>query len=361
MAELNGIDVSSNQPGNICSIVPLDFAIVKASGNPATGGFAWNYTNPKMAQQANEALAKSGCAGLYHFAYGKDANEEADLFLRTAQAYIGRVMLVLDYEMPLSDKDNREWVRKFVRRVKEKTGVNCAIYASASVIQSQDLMGLAREENCGIWSANYYLGSQTVAGYDTSGMKMAVAGSAIWQYTSSGRLPGYAANLDLDKFFGDKAAWGKYANPGAIIPPSQDKTNEQLAHEVIAGNWGDGEERRDRLTEAGYDYAAVQAIVNQLVGSAKGKSNEEMAQEVIDGKWGNGSERKRLLEAAGYDYAAVQAIVNKKVNRRTYTVQSGDTLSGIAERYGTTYQRIADVNHIANPNLIFPGQVLIIE
>ncbi|HIT36929.1 MAG TPA: LysM peptidoglycan-binding domain-containing protein [Candidatus Onthousia faecipullorum] len=39
-----------------------------------------------------------------------------------------------------------------------------------------------------------------------------------------------------------------------------------------------------------------------------------------------------------------------------YTVVSGDTLSGIASRYGTTYQRLAEYNGISNPNLIYPGQ-----
>jgi len=42
----------------------------------------------------------------------------------------------------------------------------------------------------------------------------------------------------------------------------------------------------------------------------------------------------------------------------SYTVQSGDTLSGIAARYGTTYQRLAAINGIANPNLIHVGQVI---
>lgn len=42
----------------------------------------------------------------------------------------------------------------------------------------------------------------------------------------------------------------------------------------------------------------------------------------------------------------------------TYTVVSGDTLSGIAARYGTTYQALAAYNGIANPNLIHPGQVI---
>ena len=39
-----------------------------------------------------------------------------------------------------------------------------------------------------------------------------------------------------------------------------------------------------------------------------------------------------------------------------YTVKSGDTLSGIAARYGTTYQKLAQLNGISNPNLIYPGQ-----
>ena len=41
-----------------------------------------------------------------------------------------------------------------------------------------------------------------------------------------------------------------------------------------------------------------------------------------------------------------------------YTVVSGDTLSGIASRYGTTYQELAKYNGIENPDLIFPGQVI---
>ena len=43
-----------------------------------------------------------------------------------------------------------------------------------------------------------------------------------------------------------------------------------------------------------------------------------------------------------------------------YTVRSGDTLSEIASRYGTTYQQLANINGISNPNLIYPGQVLVI-
>lgn len=94
------------------------------------------------------------------------------------------------------------------------------------------------------------------------------------------------------------------------------------------------------------------------------KSIDELANEVIAGKWGNGSERKSRLEAAGYNYSEVQAKVNELMNTKktvTYTVKSGDTLSGIASRYGTTYQKIAADNGISNPNKIYPGQKLVIK
>jgi N-acetylmuramoyl-L-alanine amidase len=92
------------------------------------------------------------------------------------------------------------------------------------------------------------------------------------------------------------------------------KSAAEVAKEVIAGKWGNGEERKQRLTEAGYNYSEVQSIVNELVktpaAAPKKKSNEEIAQEVIQGKWGNGAERKQRLAAAGYNYAAIQKIVN---------------------------------------------------
>ena len=45
----------------------------------------------------------------------------------------------------------------------------------------------------------------------------------------------------------------------------------------------------------------------------------------------------------------------------TYTVENGDTLSAIAAMYGTNYQYLAAINGIENPDLIYPGQVLRIE
>ena len=90
------------------------------------------------------------------------------------------------------------------------------------------------------------------------------------------------------------------------------------------------------------------------------KTVEELAKEVIDGKWGNGDDRKSRLTAAGYDYNAVQDRVNELLSATTakqyYTVRGGDTLSGIAAKYGISLTRIIQLNpQIKNPDLIYVG------
>lgn len=96
------------------------------------------------------------------------------------------------------------------------------------------------------------------------------------------------------------------------VPSTAEKGVEEVAKEVLAGKWGNGEERRNRLKATGYDYAAVQAKVNQLAkGTSNQKSIDAVAREVIRGKWGNGSDRKKRITSAGYDYSAVQKRVNE--------------------------------------------------
>lgn len=110
--------------------------------------------------------------------------------------------------------------------------------------------------------------------------------------------------------------WGEYCNGVRIVKWVEDtkKSNEQIAKEVIAGVWGNGAERKKRLTNAGYDYNAIQQIVNQLL-TPKKKTNEQIAKEVIKGLWGNGLERKKRLEKAGYNYNTIQSIVNRLLSK----------------------------------------------
>lgn len=101
----------------------------------------------------------------------------------------------------------------------------------------------------------------------------------------------------------------------APTPAPAKKSNEQVAGEVIKGLWGNGADRRTRLTQAGYNYDTIQSIVNSKLGAKPAqpakKSNEAIAKEVIQGKWGNGKDRQNRLTSAGYDYRTIQNLVNK--------------------------------------------------
>ncbi|UTR08534.1 hypothetical protein MM326_13535 [Alkalihalobacillus sp. LMS6] len=101
---------------------------------------------------------------------------------------------------------------------------------------------------------------------------------------------------------------------GAAKPAAPKKTNAQLAQEVIDGKWGNGQQRTQRLNNAGHNASAVQAEVNRILGggnSSSRKSVDQIAREVIDGKWGNNPSRAQRLRAAGYDANAVQRRVNQ--------------------------------------------------
>ena len=91
------------------------------------------------------------------------------------------------------------------------------------------------------------------------------------------------------------------------------KSVDAIAKEVIAGKWGNGDARKTALTKAGYDYAAIQKRVNELLSAntSNKKSVDAIAKEVIAGKWGNGTDRKNRLTKAGYNYSAVQKRVNE--------------------------------------------------
>lgn len=86
------------------------------------------------------------------------------------------------------------------------------------------------------------------------------------------------------------------------------KTVDELAQEVIAGKWGNGADRKNKLTNAGYNYSEVQRRVNEILNK---KSVDIIAKEVIQGKWGNGTDRKNRLTKAGYNYREVQNRVNQ--------------------------------------------------
>lgn len=93
------------------------------------------------------------------------------------------------------------------------------------------------------------------------------------------------------------------------------KSNETIAQEVIQGLWGNGQERYDSLSNAGYDADYIQDLVNRILSGDDSDTIDydidEIANEVIQGLWGNGQERYDNLTNSGYDAQAVQDRVNE--------------------------------------------------
>lgn len=310
---LQGIDIASHQKGIDLSVVPCDFAIVKAT--QGTG-----YVNPDCDRAVQQCIKLGKCWGVYHYIGGQGAVAEADYFVDNIKGYIGKGLLAVDWEeIQNSAWGNAGYLDALVARVIERTGIKPLIYAQASVYAQ--VAAIAKKHDCGLWIAQY--ANDKATGYQDKPWNEGAYTCAIRQYSSAGRLSGWNGNLDLDKFYGDATAWRKYAGAsGAPASTPAPKPVDPLA----------------------------------------GKSDAQLADEVIAGKFGDGENRKRAL---GSRYNAVQAIVNQKLTHksagRTYTVRAGDTLSGIAARYGTTWQHLQQINGIRNANLIRVGQVLRID
>ena len=344
---LNGIDISSWQSGINLAVVPCDFVVIKAT--EGTG-----YVNPDYERAYWQAKAAGKCLGIYHYASGGNVQAEAEYFLKNAGNRVGEAMLVLDWEgrsNPAFGVNDREWVKAWCDYIAAKTGVNPVVYVQQSMMNRLQNIG-----NYGLWVAQY--ASMEPTGYQKNPWNEGAYTCVMRQYSSSGRLSGWDGNLDLNKFYGDRQTWNRYAGKGNPANPGKPSGEEKapegttldLVFQTMRGEFGNGEERKKRL---GTRYSEVQGMIDHI--SSAG--TETLAKEVRAGKYGNGEVRKAVL---GGRYEEVQSRVNAGESRY-YTVRSGDTLSQIAARFGTSYQEIARLNQLQNPNLIYAGQRLRIK
>lgn len=134
-------------------------------------------------------------------------------------------------------------------------------------------------------------------------------------------------------------SWGYSGGAAAPSTPSAGKKPiATIVSEVIAGQWGEGPDRVNRLRAAGYDPTAVQAEVNRRLSGAKPtpapaparKSVDQIAAEVVNGDWGNNPERSRRLSAAGYSPTQVQAAVNRRMGGKGGAVRL--SISALADQ-----------------------------
>lgn len=326
---MNGIDISSWQSGINLDIVPCDFVICKA-----TQGVG--YVNPDCDRAYQQAKKAGKCLGVYHYASGNDAVAEAEFFLKNIQGYIGEAILVLDWESAQNanfGKCDFTWCKTWLDYVTVKTGVKPMLYISASLMSKFNGIG-----DYGLWIAQYP--NYVPTGYQETPWNEGAYACAIRQYSSTGRLSGYNGNLDLNKFYGDKAAWMKYAkgsNKGTGTTETPKTENKPSAPQTSV---------RTYTVKAGDTLSGIASMYGttyQHLAEINGIANPNL---IYPGQ---------VLKVTG-TASAPQASTSV-----VYTVKSGDTLSGIAAKYGTTYQHLASINGIANPNLIYPGQKIRIK
>lgn len=182
-----------------------------------------------------------------------------------------------------------DFALEFCKQIKN-AGYKAGVYANENWFRNYLNCSTIASYGYSIWCAKYSDSKPNISSnYD------------IWQYSSTGRINGINGNVDMNYMYNN------------IIgnQSTNEKTIDELAKEVIAGKWGNGNDRKNRLTNAGYNYNEVQNKVNSLLGS------------------------------------------NNKVY---YTIKSGDNLSSIAKKYGTSVNQLVQWNNIKNPNLIYPNQ-----
>lgn len=298
MKQLKGIDISEWQKGLDYTTMAksLDFVILREG---------YRQTKDKMfaTHVAGFRAARVPIKAVYHFIYAlnnQDAEREAESCIRNVESagLPKSTYIFADFEYDSVTKAAAKGVKLGATECQLFTKTFCETIKAAGyptgIYTNQDyakrMYGDKILAEYPLWYAQYS---------GTSPNRSCM----IWQYGSTGRVPGFYENLDMDIWFEDTET------EVTEVTDVSAETIDQLAREVIAGKWGCGDDRKNAL---GDRYEAVQNRVNEILkGTAPVKSTksiEELAREVIAGKWGVGDARK---EALGAVYDEVQAKVNE--------------------------------------------------
>ena len=315
VSSYKGIDISSYQGYNI------DFSAVRNSGIEiciVKATESTMYTNMYFDSQASGALNAGLKVGFYHFFRGQGI-AEADYFCSVINRYKDRMTIkpVIDVEVPVADINNQ--VLLFINRVKQVLGLDCVIYSGAYF--AGDNLTDINLLNYGLWVAYYYVSTPTLRGIWT--------GFVGHQYSDQGIIPGINGYVDLNNFYdgmfiGTPSSGG---NTGGVSPAPVGRTkNADGTYTVKSG---------DTLSAIANDFGVT---VDQLV------------------RWNNIS-NPNLITVGQILYFSDKSSSGSG-SGITYVVQAGDTLSGIAARFGTTVAELVSLNNISDPNLIYVGQVL---
>lgn len=287
----------------------IDFNQVKSSGiDTIIIRLGWignknNHTLDKYFKMNFEKAKSLGFKiGLYVYNYCNNINT-----LNGAIDWVKNQIKGLSFEYPLflDMEDNSiinvgkailtEMSLHFCKRLKEEMNCNTGVYANLNWFKNYIDVNSLINGNYKIWLAEW------------NGKEMHTANFKVdlWQYSSNGQINGINGRVDMNKCLNceeSEEITGK-------------KTNEQIANEVIQGLWENGEDRKVKLQNAGYNYTVIQTLVNQKLGN-------------------------RTIE---------------------YIVKAGDNLTNIAKKYNTTIDKIVQDNGIKDPNKIYVNQKIIIK
>ena len=359
---LKGVDISNHQRGLDISKIQCDFVIVKAT----EGKSYVDPSCDKFFQQALSLNKKLGVYHFANNS-DNTAKQEADWFINNTKGYIGKAIPVLDWEDNVTDNVDwaLEWLQRveeaygtkpmiymsesvvnrhdWSKVVAGNYGLWVAKYRDNNPDYNYDMSNAGNKPSVKYWS--FY---------------------ALWQWTSTGRLDGWNGNLDLDEFYGDANSWDAYvgnksdedieesapAPAPEPTPSAPTGTTLELVERTMKGEFGDGDNRRNAL---GSRYQEVQDFINHISTA----STDTLVEETKSGKYGNGNTRKTVL---GSRYQEVQNKINAESNSSsstsTYTVKPGDTLSEIGQSLGVDWKEIASLNGIGAPYTIYAGQTL---
>lgn len=290
------------------------------------------YVNPYCDTDYQQAKKDGKPRGFYHYANGGDPRAEAEYFYNNTKGYVHDAIPCLDWESYNNAAwGDTNWCRRFADRYHELTGVWPMIYIQASAIAQAANCA----KDCALWVAYYptdeYGWANEKYGYDAARYPISPwENITIWQLGSN--------PIDCNIGYLDKNAWVKIQGGSATASKPQPAPARPAPRPAnpAAGTY---------TVKAGDTLSGIAAKHGTTWQTLQKLNNIQDPNLIYPGQ---------VLKICGGAKPAQPAPV-------TYTVKPGDTLSGIAARYGTTYQAIAAKNGIANPDLIYAGQVLTIN
>ena len=140
---MQGIDISSWQAGIDLSVVPCDFAIIKAT--QGTG-----YTNPDCVRAVEQCLSLNKPFGIYHYVSGGNAVAEANFFVDSILNWIGKGILVVDWESNQNSAwGNTSYLDALVKRIIARTGIKLGfadLFSDADTVQKRVVAAFLEQE-----------------------------------------------------------------------------------------------------------------------------------------------------------------------------------------------------------------------